>query len=691
MNYLHIDLIGGNILDKYSLPLLLAVLFLSGFCDHADSSEEAWNAIKTFQFGDEMTPLIAVEREISQSTVSPEMQAKYAAKLASFLNDETTYAGRQFICLQLRFVGTAAEVPVLAKYLNRPEDADNARMALQNISGEEALVPLRKALETFQGRDLVGVSKSLAARRDTVSVPALIKLCDLGDQEVAVAALAALGAFDSEESLGALMNPRESALEATRLESLLRIGYSLLDHGNTTKAKELFDGLSDPENHVIIRQAALEGVLRTYPEQERNALVDQWFFDDDVAKNVIAASHIKQLPATQFDALFERMPEMNPRARAVFLEIAAEQQSEKLMAELRKTLETGNNSERITALRALGLMGDPEVVPLLIEMLKDKSAKDEAAEALKKFTKEIVGPPLIQVLDQADTQIKVLEILSDLKCYDAIDPLVIMAHSNDSAVFTLVIAALGKICNPDDSDIPRMLKLYFASRPGIHRENVERAIVVICENITDPAARAEILLRHLRDKDGKLSKDTLVTTLPLLGKLGNQQVADLIFPLLTCDQPDLQQSAMRALCNWPNADYMDKLWDIATKNPSQQYSQWALRAYIRVVTLRSDRPESETLTMLQNAMKLANNDSDRRLCLSRTAAVRTMEAVEWVADYLDNPVLAQTACESLAELARHRFLREPNKERFDPILIKVEKTAKDSQVVESARKSRLGM
>ena len=684
-------------MKKYSLPLFLAFILMNGICFRACSAEndvageDAWNVIKTYEFGDALTPLIAVELEIRRASLSPESQAEYAAKLASFLHDETTYAGRQFVCLQLRFVGTAVEVPVLAQYLNRPEDSDDARMALEGIAGEESLVPLRKALETFQGRSLAGIVESLAARKDTESVPALIALCDSRDQTVALAALAALGAFDDQDAREALMKPRDAALEATRLESLLRVGDTLLQNGDASQAQALFDALADFENPAIIRRSALAGILRTLPEQEQNTLVYQWFFEDDPAKNLVAASRLKQLSRSQFDELFDKMPEMNPRTTIVFMEIAAERQNEKLMATLRKTLESGTETERLTALRALGLTGNPEAVPMLIEMLKDQSVQDEAVEALKKLPQDAVGPALIGVLDRPEVRNKALEVLSAGKCYAAIDPLIVMAQNGDSAVFVPVIAALGKICDPDNSDIPRMLKLHTASRPGVHRENVERAIVVICENISDPAQRADILLHHLRTPDGELTNAALVTALPLLGRLGNRQVADLLFPHLAGTQPDLQRAAIRALCNWPNADYMEELWEIASKNASREYSQWALRAYIRVVTLRNDRPESETLAMLQNAMKLAATNADRQWCLNRTSTVRTMEAVEWTAGYLDDPALAQTACETLAELARHRFLREPNKERFDPILIKVEQTSNNAQVIESARRSRLGM
>jgi len=45
----------------------------------------------------------------------------------------------------------------------------------------------------------------------------------------------------------------------------------------------------------------------------------------------------------------------------------------------------------------------------------------------------------------------------------------------------------------------------------------------------------------------------------------------------------------------------------------------------------------------------------------------------------------------IVELAHHRFLRQPNKAHFEPILRKVEATAKDKSIAELAEKARLGM
>ena len=653
-------------MKTYPFLFLFAFFSLTGI---VVADEQAWSAIKTYQYGDDLQVLIKVESDIRTSNVSSEAQAALAAKLAAFLNDETTLAGRQFVCLQLRFIGTPAQVPVLAKYLNRPEDSDNARMALQAIHGEESLVPLREALKTFEGRMLTGIIESLAAREDTKSLPELLKFAHSEDRTVAVVAVEALGSFESE--IDTLMKINAPDLERARLRALLRIAHRLDgEEKNEKKAGEIFDKLSSREIPKMFRRNALAGQLNILSEAKRQETVYRWFFEDDVEKNQVAAAHMNELSAAQFEGLFGKLDELAPGAKVPLLEIAAERQSEQMMTTIRKTLESGSESERLAALRVVGSTGDAESLPLLVAILKENNTvlQTAAADALQQFPKETVAATLLPVvIGQPEFRQRALDVLSVMKCYDAINPLIPLAQSEDESMFVPVVAALGRICDPDASDIPRMMRLYLASRPGVHRDHVERAIVVICEKNPDPKTRANLLLEFLKKEKDGLTPSLLVTTLPLLGKLGNKEIADIVLPLLQSDQADLKRSAIRALCNWPNADYHDLLWSIVQDSPASEYARWALRAYIRVVTLRSDRTDAETLAMLKKAMQAASDNADKQWCLSRCIVIRTMESVEWAASYLDDPALAQTACEALAELARHRFLREPNKERFNPI------------------------
>ena len=677
-------------MKTYISLFLSTLVFLGCLVGHVEA-QEAWDAIKTYQYGDDFQPLIQVESDVRASHGSADSQAATAEKLATFLSDETTPAGRQFACLQLRFVGTSAQVPVLAKYLNRTEDFDHARMALQMIPGEASLIPFREALKTMKGKMLLGVIESLAAREDAVSVPALKTLIESEDRAVAIAAVAALGAFETE--IETLLKINAPDLEQARLSALLRVAHRLCAEGNTEKAGEIFSKLSSRQTPGTFRHSALEGQLKLLSATDRNETVYRWFFEEDTAKNRVAASHLGELSAAQFEVLTGKLDELPPQAKIVLLENSAERLGEQTLETLRQMLEQGNDAERLAALRAVGLMGDWEIIPLLLAILRENNAMLQPAvkDAFQQLPKQDVAVALTAVLDQPELRQNALDILSSMKCYEAIDPLLPLAQSEDTSLFVPVIAALGQICDPDKSDIPRMLQLYLSSRPGVHREHVERALVVICEKNPDPEARANLLLEFLQDEKGELTPSILVTALPLLGKLGNRKISEMVMPLLNSDQANLKRSAIRALCNWPNADYHDVLWNIVQDSPTGEYARWALRAYVRVVTLKSDRPEAETLAMLHKAMQVAGNNADKQWCLSRCSTIRTMESAEWAAGYLDDPVLAQTACEVLAELAHHRFLREPNKERFGQILLKVENIAKDAKIIESAKKSRLGM
>ena len=154
---------------------------------------------------------------------------------------------------------------------------------------------------------------------------------------------------------------------------------------------------------------------------------------------------------------------------------------------------------------------------------------------------------------------------------------------------------------------------------------------------------------------------------------------------------EVREAAIRGLCNWPNAKVAGRLLELAKLSEHKTCRRWSLRAYIRVVTLESDRPASETLTMLQNAMKLAEMADDKRLVLERTSTVRTMHTVNWISPYLDDPELRQAACQAIVELAHHRFLRHPHMKIFGPLLEKVGRVSENPTVAERANRYRLGL
>ncbi|MDR2440073.1 MAG: hypothetical protein LBE12_11995 [Planctomycetaceae bacterium] len=83
-------------IKQYLLIFLFVLINCVAISVQAMTSEEAWNRLKTYQYGDDFEPLLIIEQEVLQSTVSTETKEKYAARLAALLNNQTTYAGREF-------------------------------------------------------------------------------------------------------------------------------------------------------------------------------------------------------------------------------------------------------------------------------------------------------------------------------------------------------------------------------------------------------------------------------------------------------------------------------------------------------------------------------------------------------------------------------------------------------------------
>ena len=118
--------------NRYVLLLVTLVAAASApVCVRAAEmpADAAWKAMPRYEPGQDMGALLTIDREGIGAMRSNQMRSACAAKLAALLTEaETTMAARQFICLQLRQVGTAAEVPLLEKLLEDPRPGDSERV-----------------------------------------------------------------------------------------------------------------------------------------------------------------------------------------------------------------------------------------------------------------------------------------------------------------------------------------------------------------------------------------------------------------------------------------------------------------------------------------------------------------------------------------------------------------------------------
>lgn len=682
-----------------SKPLLpLVLLVAAGHLAPVSGSagempvEDAWKALPGYEPGQDLAALLAIDRAVIDAMASPQTRSACAARLAKLLADsDTTPAARQYICLQLRQVGTPAEVPLLARLLMKPETSEIARYALQSIPGPEAASALRDALTSLDGRRLVGVIQSVAARQDAVAVPNLQRLAESPDEQVAAAALGALGNVADDPAIAFLTRRADKAGIPTPQSlavPLLRCAGVQAKAGKADAAAAMYGLLSQAGQPAGVRRAALEGTLQLCGDQ-KTATVLAWFAAPDADRRRIATGHLHLLPDDQLDRLLAQLPDLPDASKLAVLELAASRRGKQMLPMVLALIQSDKPDVKLAGVRCLGMVGDASVIPQLVDLLAGSAESAEAAQdALVNLPRQVVTAALLDVLESRPAiRSPVIAVLVKLKCYDAIDPLVEIASQTDPAVYGPALDGLRGIADPDKTDIPRLVKVLLRTEPGRHRDEVERTILIVCDKLPANEDRSELVRAVLARTD----RSETPKYLPLLGRLGGVESLEIIQSAMSSTDPAVQEAAVRGLCNWPHADVADKLLELATKAENRTFRVWALRAYIRVVTLPSERPDTETLAMLQHVMKLAEGVDEKRLTIERAATVRLPETVTWIASYLDDPELCQSACGALVELAHHRFLRQPNMNRFDPILEKVTRLATDPAVAERAKRYRLGL
>ena len=681
---------GRGVRQVVWLSMLSAVLAVSAAVAQ-DPLEQAWQRLPDYTPGQDMAPLLAIDHAVIEAMGLPERRAELAARLAAVLRQpSTTSAAREYVCRQLALLGTEAEVPALAELLRDPPHADMARQALAAMPGEGARAALRRGVDMLEGDARIGVINSLGVLRDAASIDPLQRLVEAADPATRAAVWRAWGNIATAESVQRLRAEADHVAPpwpAALTAPLLHGACTLAQEGHAAMGAELLERLTQPDQPPAVRRAAWEGML-AIESSGRAARIRQWFVEDDPDRRRVAAGHLGELPAAELESLAGTWSELPAQTSLVLMEILVLREPHRYLPQIIELLDCDSLELQMAAVRYLGMVADPTVVPMLIDRLATEGELANAAQrSLARLPRGLVGPALLEALSRDDTRQRVISILKDLRYYEAIDPLIARATSRDPAVYVPALDALRGIADPDEQDIPRLVDLLLQSTPGAHRDEVERTIVVVCDKEPAGADRSGQVWKALEPRD----ESQLLTALPLLGRLGGDRSRERIETLLLSPQSEVRDAAVRALCNWPTAEVADRLMQLASESADRRHRRWGLRAFVRVVTLPSDRAADDSLAMLQAAMDRAEHVEDQQWILVRTSTVRSMEAVTWLGTYLDRPELAESACQALVELAHHRGFRQPNMDRFGPLLDRVIEISSDLETRERARRYRLGL
>lgn len=394
------------------------------------AEDDPITSLEAYGGGQGRAPLTAVEDLVRAATSDPKRAADVELRLLSILQSGASIEAKQFVCRQLRLVGSDSSVLFLGRMLNDPKLGQVARQALEAMPSAAASAALRQALHTTRGDLLVGVINSLGERRESTSVSGLTAQLDSRDVAVVQAAISALGkiggeaAFDALRAVGGRFDPAlgEGVSVSVRLsedaqrrldvrylfDALLACAERLIEKGRADRASDTFARIyrSTPVPRPQ-RIAALGGLTRAAPDRAV-PLILQLLRSADPASQAAAANLVGRLPpasAAPIVALLDTLPTVQ---QALVIDAASGRSDRALLFPLLKASMSSDPAVRAAALRALGHQeGNRQIVQLLVGAASGGGAESAVArESLSRLEGPEVDADLMAQLDQTSVAMR---------------------------------------------------------------------------------------------------------------------------------------------------------------------------------------------------------------------------------------------------------------------------------------------
>jgi HEAT repeat protein len=563
-------------------------------------------------------------------------------KALATLRSDAPLKDKADACRLLARVGTSNSVPVLAALLADESLSHMARHALEQIPDPSANAALRDALGKLKGRLLIGVIHSLGVRKDADAVTPLAAFLTDPDPAVAGAAAQALGNIGGH-ALPLLEKAMATAPPTTQLavcEGLLRCAESM-PGGQAAAVYEKLRNMPGLPHHV--RVAALQGLVRCRGP-EAVPLLAELVRTETYVPGSVAVRMLAEIPGPEATkALLELIGRVKPDTQILLLQTLGDRGDRSASTALAPWARQGSSAARVAAIRTLARLADPGAIPVLSDLAKDPdSAVSTAALAsLTGLPGKAAETAVLGLLDEANAtlRIAVIDAIAQRRVPGAIPRLLKVALDPDTRVAIAAFQALGELA--EASEIAALVDALVHTRAVSAAEN---ALAAVCARQPDKTFCAERIVDGLKKAQG----EPKLALLRVLGTIAGPQALAAVRAAAQEPDPQVRETALRVLCDWPTPEALPDLARLATTAPDPKFRILALRAQLRLIPAQT-ASDQQKVSQIRDLLPLMDRPEEKRLALAALGGLPTVESLALIRPYLSAEGLKQEA--SLAAVA----------------------------------------
>jgi HEAT repeat protein len=396
-----------------------------------------------------------------------------------------------------------------------------------------------------------------------------------------------------------------------------------------------------------------------------------------------AIALVRDIPGREItEALAKELANLPAAGQVQLLSAFADRADAAALPAVIKASQSGDESVRIAAIKAVGQLGDASSVSLLSgrAALARGEEQKAARESLYRLRGQAVDQAILAAIPsaQADVKIELIQSVGERNAVSGIPVLLETAKDADSKVQRESFKVLKTVA--DAKFLPALVELLIKTKSESVRREAEKTVAAVAHKIEQRDRQAEAILAALAQVADVEARCSLLS---VLGKIGDNSALPELRKALDSDNAKVQDAAIRALSDWPNPAPVDDLLKVAKTSDNQVHRILALRGFVRLLGLETGRPADQMIKLYQQAMELAPNVPEKRKVLSGLANTKSLTALEMAATCLEDSALQQEAEIAVVKIAEGIYGSYPEKTK--EVLGKVMQTSKSDSLREQAQ------
>jgi len=595
--------------------------------------------------------------------------------------------GRIWLLKQLERIGRAEAVAAIAPLLGDPEAnvRESARRALQKNPDPAANTALQQALAAANDpawkaalinalaqrndpANLALLAQGAASQDDGIRIGAVIGLARLGDKS-AIAPLAAA------RTLGSALARRYAT------DCSLRLADTLAARGDKSSALGIYQTMLSLDGHL--KCAGLIGIGRAGTLANLPTLLEAAAAQDVKVRGAcVEALCLLEGPQVG-EAITAKVSTAQPDTKVALLQALARRGEKSAVPVFTTGAADPDEAVQVAALTGLGLIGTPAEVPLLLTAASSSARpiQEAARQSLQVLPGTAMDQALLGAMDQPEAKVRAeaARALAARHVVAATGALLKATADADGTVRGESLKALGVVAS--SQTLAPLTAVLVKTEDAGSRSEAAESLVSIANRTDDLEGRSAPILQTFESSSGPAR----LALLGVIGRIGGQKSLGTVRSAMQDPDPKVQDTAIRALAEWPDATAATDLLGIVKTATNATHQVLAFRGYVRVCRIHTTRPEAETAGMLAAGLAAAKRTDQKREALGGLAETRHLLALQAVEPCMDDAAVKEEAASAAVRIGRDICDRNPA--AVKAAMQKVLEVSKHDNILRDARET----